>query len=71
MSIYAKFTLEQLGEAYKYHSQQDCVVSKRMAQEILREIAFRKGQRAAKIRRTLGVKTVAEDDCEPLYIIWP
>lgn len=79
MSIYAKFTIEQLGEAYVFHSAQDCAVSQRMAKEILDELVNRKGQRAAKIRRAFGFKTMSTDgelwvyaddeDCEPDYII--
>lgn len=77
------FTLAQLTEAYKYHSVQDCPVSKQLACDCLKMISATKGQRASKIRKCLGVLTaskginggleVYEDDdfSEPMLWITP
>jgi len=61
MATYSGFTLRQLGEGYMFHAAQDCVVSQRMAKEILTELRARKGQRAAKIRNAFGFQTYSCD----------
>lgn len=62
MSIYEKFTVQQLGEGYQYHAKQDCAISNRIANEILYELVMRKGQRAAKIRKAFNVETRSNTD---------